>query len=744
VKARFFISAALSLLVSALVPALAEISAPALVAMAPATVDELQEVVVTAQKRSENTVDVPITITAVSDVQLDRAGVTDTVSLGTLVPGLRFDQLDSNTQISIRGVGSALTGPGAGTDVPIYVDGVYQASQLGGEFDFVDVASVQVLKGPQGTLFGRNATGGAILITSKAPSFSPVFEVNVGYGNYNTEKGSLYASDKLWDDVAGSIAASVGRSDGYIKNIFTGENVDKSYDGTIHAQLLYTPNDRTTFRLSINHADLSDPTAVAYTPYNGMGGGSGLNSVGLGAIPNAGIIATRGEYLSAITPKHYNHQSSITLTGEFDFGWSTLKSITSGLYETDWEQVPFDGTQLSATGLQYATLERSYSQEFDLASLGKGPIDWVTGLYFFHDLGITNPLNLNFFQTPYFHYFSNSAMSQTAAAFADATYNVGDLHLTAGGRVSSDLADATYQDFLGIPSAPLQTRQVTSFIPRLVARYSITPRSSAYISWSKGQKSGIFDSASPELEYAKPEYLYDFEAGYKIAADRWQFEVSGFHYDYRDIQVSTAKNVALFWQNAQAAEIYGGEIHGIGQVLEHLKIDVGGAYTHGRYTNFQGAQGWAYYTPTPGGGCIAPASLSKGAVLATSPTPFCGNIAYTEDIANGVMQRSPEFSGNLGLTYDQNVLGGRFELSGIYSYTSRVYFDATQTYSQGGYGILNLTASWLDPSRHWAVTVYTKNLTNVVYRNQINESAFGNNQTFGMPRTVFVQLGYKL
>src|ERR1700730_10602279 len=147
--------------------------------------DDVQEITVTAQRRSERLTDVPITIGVASGAQLQAAGITDTADLPVVTPGLRMDRLGVYLQPSIRGVTAASTAPGAEANVSLYVDGIYQPNQAANNIDLPDTERVEVLKGPQGTLFGRNSTGGAIPVFTRDPSFTPTGNLTVGYGRFN-------------------------------------------------------------------------------------------------------------------------------------------------------------------------------------------------------------------------------------------------------------------------------------------------------------------------------------------------------------------------------------------------------------------------------------------------------------------------------------------------------------------------------------------------------------------------------
>jgi iron complex outermembrane receptor protein len=177
---------------------------------------DLSEVVVTTQRRSERLQDVPISVVAQTGEQLNKAGVTSVKDITFLVPGVKIDQTSNYVQPAIRGISSAVTGPSTDAPVAVYVDGVVQPNQSANHFEFADIDRIEVAKGPQGTLFGRNATGGAISIFTKAPSFTPKGDLTLGYGNFNRVLAKGFLTGPLIDGVlAASISAYYEHHKGY-------------------------------------------------------------------------------------------------------------------------------------------------------------------------------------------------------------------------------------------------------------------------------------------------------------------------------------------------------------------------------------------------------------------------------------------------------------------------------------------------------------------------------------------------
>ena len=217
------------------------------------------------------------------------------------------------------------------------------------------------------------------------------------------------------------------------------------------------------------------------------------------------------------------------------------------------------------------------------------------------------------------------------AAFADVTYNLDNWHFTVGGRYSIDRAGIDFTAYPqvgnGFTSVSLsEDKNFYSFTPRAVVRYSLTPDSNVYLSYSEGTKSGLFNGSGYLAQRAavNPEHLNAMELGYKVQGHGWRFEAAAFNYDYRDLQVATYIGGTSFLQNAPKARIYGAETNFHGSLTPEFSVDVGLSYTHARYTEF------------------------TDAALQTFD-PVFGTTNSTTDVSGGDMQRTPSFSGTLGL-----------------------------------------------------------------------------------------------
>ncbi|MBV9509084.1 MAG: TonB-dependent receptor plug domain-containing protein, partial [Caulobacteraceae bacterium] len=205
-----------------------------------AETSSVEEIVVTARRREEHLKDVPAAITAFSAGQLQSLNITGTKALTQITPGLNFTQSVYSPQPTIRGVGSRGVNAGEESEVPVYIDGVYQSFLPATDLQFNDVQRIEVLKGPQGALLGRNAMGGAINIITKDPTSTPHADASVSYGSYNQVIAKGYVSGGT-DVVAASLAAVVNRDDGYIHDIVNGKEYGHTDDVSVRGKLVFHP-----------------------------------------------------------------------------------------------------------------------------------------------------------------------------------------------------------------------------------------------------------------------------------------------------------------------------------------------------------------------------------------------------------------------------------------------------------------------------------------------------------------------
>ena len=676
----------------------------------------MAEIIVTAQKRSERLQDVPISISSVTGAALEQRGIEDVQQLSQTVPALRIDYAGNTVQPTIRGVGSQVAGPGFISNIGVYVDGYYVPSPTATDINLVDISNVSVLKGPQGTLFGYNATGGAIQITTPSPEQDTSGFARVGYGSHNDINGAFYATTGISPMLAFNVAASYDGGDGYVTNIYTGDKKAGKYSTwSIRPKLLFTPTDSISFLLTYAHSYTDDPWTNNTIARNGETFGS--------IVPNNLIATGRGQVSNNAPNFVHLTSDSGTLTSAFKFDFADLTSYTG--YRRDYvsQGLEYDDTPANIYAAEWTIPDTTFTQEFDLASKSGGRLQWVVGAFYMHLKDIYNystnsAVSPSGTGAPFNPLFTSSNDTKSTAVFGDATYQVADkVFLTAGGRYSHDEACLTYDLF---PYALVGSgcTTFTNFSPRAVARYQIDSQSSVYASFTEGYKSGTLPGSSFSLTPVLPEKIDAFEVGYKIATGEVQFNTAAFYYNYKDIQVTAyGANGTSVTRNAAVAHIYGLDSDLTWSVTPDFTLNVSGVYTHARYADFPNAIGF------------------QQNLVPTSPS--YGQFGTFNVNANGYqVQRTPDFAGSVGASYGFNLGGGRLVLNANVYYTSKFYFDAVQQLPQDSYSLLNLRGTWTDRSGRYSASLFGTNVTSQKYFAANFTDTFGSRAVYGPPALV--------
>jgi iron complex outermembrane receptor protein len=669
----------------------------------------VQEVVVTAQKRSENLVDVPISTSALSADSLVKTGITDLNSIQEVVSGLTIGNSGAHLQPTIRGVGTQVAGPGLAANVATYVDGVYRPNGNTSNYEFSDLQSVEVLKGPQGTLYGQNATGGAILLTTRTPQFTPTADLKVDYGSYNNTTVSVFATAPITRDLAGSLSFYTRHTDGYTKNLFTGDRDGAAQIETLRAKLLYKPTDDLSFLLTYELADANNPNVFVFSNYQGQ-------SVGI-FVPGT-IVASAPHTDSVDYPARFHSISNnVVLKSEWVGPWVTVTSYTAGQFEHDAGQYDVDGSSAVIEHVQFPASEKTGSQEFQVTSNHKGPLQWVAGLLLYDDLS-SEYLTLDSASPP-FRVVTPKVQTQSISPFIDATYEViANLFVTGGVRYSSD---HLIEDFSGFPDYvnTHATTTFTAFTPRAVVRYQIDPQQSVYASFNEGYKVGGYNAGGLSTVPVRPERNQAYEVGYKIQRHVWNLQLAAFYDNYTDLQVSSYQGPIVSLVNAARARTYGGEANVAALLTNELQIDAGLSYVKATYTSFPGAPHYVW-SPTTG--------------ISITPGDATGN----------PLVNSPEFTARLGATYTKRLDIGTLAFSGHLSYQTTEFFDAFKATKQTPYALLNLRAAWTAPSGKWGLAVFANNVTGQDYLNSVIQQPVDFASKWAEPRIVGVELSAHL
>ena len=361
-------------------------------------------IIVTARQRTEDVQQVPIAVSVVGGETLDRAYVVNTQGLTALVPALNYSSANPrNTSFTIRGLGSSVVAVSQANDglepgVGFYVDGVYHARPATAAFDFTDIERIEVLRGPQGTLFGKNTTAGAISIVTRAPSFTPEAGEEISVGSRDFIQAKASASGPITDTLAFRVSGLSTRRDGVIRNVVTGRDLNTIGNQAVRGQLLFKPNDDFQFRLS---ADFTNFQSVCCTQV--------YLRVGTSLRPAARqypALAARFGYTPASTDPYdrktnidaalgtSTNEGGVSGTADWNLGAVTLTSITAWRFwnwdadnDRDYTGVPIQLEQ------HIPSRQDQYSQELRIASNGTGPLRYVGGLYYFHQTLDGNPIS---------------------------------------------------------------------------------------------------------------------------------------------------------------------------------------------------------------------------------------------------------------------------------------------------------------------------------------------------------------
>ncbi len=735
-------------------PVFAQNAAPA-VAADSATAGEI---VVTAQRRSEREVDVPISITAIGPQQLQTANIQNVADIGKITPSLRFDNQAGFYQPSIRGIGTGITTSGGGSNIGIYIDGFYSPNPTMGDFQLTNVNSIQVLKGPQGTLFGHNTTGGAILITTADPSTTPAADFKVSYGSYNAVKAQGYATLGLARNVAMDVEGIYSRGDGFVTNIVNNDNKVGKYESWTIRTGIKATFDNVSVLARYIHSDQNDPssqmvnsnTDTSIDPTTGKPWG-----VETYAIP--GLYTTNPDQIAANQKRFTTNKADIgQLTVKADLGFANLSSYTQYRKEDSDQSEDLDQTALPIFQLGLPVLDQIWSQEFLLSSKPGPRLQWTAGLFFFSnkDTWITY-LDPGGFagNTVRTRLGGSGTLTQSYAGFVDATYQIVDnLFLTAGVRYAHDLVKDAYwntSSFVGDPTTKNYVPNISSnhATPRVVLRYKPDGQSSIYASYAKGYKAAIIDVGGScqdgpayKCNPVNPESIDAYEVGYKFDDHRLSLETAGFYYNYKNLQVSEyLGNAQAYILNAAKSEIYGIDAQLHYKFDAHFELNAGGAWTHGRYKTFGGQN-----VILPDG----TTAISGAPIYATCPTAACYDyvISNSTTILHNVhMQHVPDFTA----TIQPRVTTGRTEhgelaLSGNLYYTSYFFFSPSGTqFRQPGYATLDVRLQWDDPTRRYMVAAYGTNVTNERYRTQVQYNAFGIGAEWSQPASWGLEVGAK-
>jgi iron complex outermembrane receptor protein len=720
------------------------------------------EILVTARRTAENIQDVPVSVTAFSADALSDRSIDTLDQVAKYTPNIRFDGAAAlsggnyNATVFIRGVGqndfAIFSDPGVG----FYVDDVYYARSIGGVMDAVDIESVQVLRGPQGTLFGKNTIGGAVLITTAAPDLDDVTgRIEATYGSFDRidVKGAINLP--LIKDVAAlRISGATLNRNGYVRRLFDGDTQGDRSAQMIRAKLRVEPTDALRIDVGADYTRAretsapSDLLAVGNAP--GVSGVPFLTNYNRFVAPTREVVAPNGQATlnpSFITRSPFEtwaggpNDNDLDLWGvqgtiSYDFGSATLKSITAyrdmkTYFTRDGDNTPFIFRETTNRDKQW-----QFSQELQLSGdLFGGRLSYVLGSFYFKEkasddatadlaIGLWAPLAPPPF-TPAATIF-NRTENKSWAAFGQLNFNVTPtLSLTLGGRYSEDskvfgardIFQRNGQEYVNVTVSDSWSK----FTPQFGVNWKAAEDVLLYASYSEGYKQGGFNGrplvGPEEVTAYQPETLETYEVGIKAQwLDRaLTTNVALFHSKYNDIQLTVNQTPTNFVANAAGGEISGMEFELVARPVSWFAFNAAVGYLDAKYTEV--------------GAGLGP----------TQVLPITTNSKFV---------KAPEWTVTTGVEVKHEFAdASELAVRGDASLYSRIYHDVANSplASDNGYVLVNTRVSYTLPGGNIQLAGFVTNLTDELYYVSANVSgAFGLAEaSYGRPREYGISASYR-
>lgn len=706
------------------------------------------EIVVTARRREENLQDIPVSVAAFTAESLEASSVTDLRGVGDLAPNVDFSISNglggatSEATVYIRGIGQLDTALFADPGVGIYVDGVYLARAAGSVLDLLDLERVEILRGPQGTLFGKNTTGGAISLLTRKPGPDRQIDLEATVGELERLDGRLSANLPLSEEVFFAFSAATTNRDGYAESLATGEKLADDNRDSLRGALRWLASDSVVLDLAVDvtrereRAANQTLVAVVSVPlidfYN-----TALADAGFTPISNDFVTSDLSQSF-ATAPNHNNGDvAGVTATVSWTSGAVDLTSI-SAYREIEFDvAADGDGSPIPLARRSYLQTQDQLSQELHLSGTAAGDrLSWLIGGMYFTESSAEDSLTAvlgNLFEAleaapgpiyappgvpdflcfpgppppglPCFggagnlfnfgFFFGAGDVDRIAletdswALFGEGTYSLSDkLSATVGLRYTVEEKSFDFRREPGSGAPPIDLYNEDDWdalSPRFSLAYQASEKALIYASASRGFKSGGFNGRPQDrlaLDPFDPETVWAYEAGWKtdLADDRLRLNGSAFFNDYRDIQFSASLNV-------DGTPVF--VIQNAGQAeVKGFELELSARPSRGFEVNAGVGYVDAEYTELAD---VDPNSVTL----------------------DGVIPKTPEWSFNVSPQYSFPVKGGgTVTLRSDYSYRGKVFNDIQNTpqIAQDGYGLLSARVAWASQQGDWDAALFGTNL----------------------------------
>ena len=700
-------------------------------------------IIVTAQRRAQSIQEVPVSVSAFSSETLETARVENVQDLQQIDPSLSISAQSGAVIPFIRGIGNlASQTPGNESSVPVYIDDAYYSRLFVPYLSFAgNIERVEVLKGPQGTLFGRNATGGLVHIVTKDPGQTTEFHAKVGYGSQQTLRGELYVATPLSETLAIDFSASGQKmGEGFGKNLFNGKRTYFRDFFNLRSKLVWEPSVDTKVRLSAMY--VYDNSSI------GTVGGGGVPGFTRGLPPGftQPFDQPDGFWDVNVNFDTERHHRGYALTGRLDqaLGFADFTSIT--FYRHSREPWTSEGDHTDARFLQYelAVKDRQFTQEFQLKSKEESAINWILGLYYMDAYAAYDPTDITGSSIEAggldVYTLIGKQWIDSKAAFGQVTVPLGsdDTHITGGLRYTIDkvrgrgITKITPTGGEQISAGPdyNDKAKFEKLTWRLSLDHNFTPDVLGYATYSRGYKSGVFNLLPLAAPAVPPEVVDAYEVGLKTTLAGGMITLNGaaFWNDIKGLQT----NIVIFDEASQVATVAlasagkartrGFEVSLDARPSRDLSLYAGAQYVDATFRDFPNAP----------------------SIMQLDEAPY-GVVSSVVDASGFRLPQVPKFRLNAGFSYDIPTESGEWSLGANISYRGGFPWEADGVVRAPDLTLINADLSWKPEFAPGAsIGIWAKNLTNEKYYSNVLTQT-GPAGVLASPaegRTWGVELGY--
>ena len=731
IKRAVIVSAAATFLSSAAIGQTSNAAAEGQTSSTAGDESGLEQIIVTAQRYGTSLQTTPVSVTALSAMTLTDRQVVTVQDLVTQIPGVQLSSgtaPSSQMKITMRGARTETSGIRANGTVGVYIDNVIQPRPMGQFFSLFDVAQVEVLRGPQGTLYGRNTSGGAIKIQTKRPTYFWTGSGRVTAGNWDSLAANVYLSGPLIaDKLAFSLSGEHRERDGFLYGLLDERRIGDEDISTQRLKLLYQPTETLAFDLAVygtqDDSETSTPIPLLVLP----------------GVVDPYAVPGRDLTVSELRQKHdqSTDQEGASLNAAWDItddlqlvsisGYGKMRKYNHGNDSLTAALQQARGGVLDISGDNKVYLRDTwFTQEFNALYTGDR-LNAVVGLYYFREDGWESG------QTAGVATDLQESLVEAPAVFAQATYDISEeVSVLAGLRYTRESVDYFSHDFGSAEGPQIGHSVFNSTTPKLGINWQVNSSLFTYVSWTQGTKSGGFNTRTfaGELQPTPygAEWVDSYELGGKFMSEDGRFRLNAtlFRADYTDQQLATILSgdgwSGFFWLNAGESRVQGLELETDWQVLDNLTLYAIMAFQDGKYTK-----------------------------------PFeCRNqYGITMDCTDNHLKGVPERKSSVGFKFTPTIplLPGSLTINGVWDHNS-VMYNTTANPLPGfeEYGptpaldLFNASVHWTDNEDHWSASLDVRNLTDKSYVHtgiwRSHPVSPGVDGYVGRPREVLVRVGY--